>query len=170
MMQVHIDGITASRTGDSQFVMQKGLDIFRTSDLKSVLKHLKEGYVISTKYHNGVGERNYKTTDPFKLTILTNFLNEKGSYDIKNPICIGVSFQEFYSQSCELEEKRGFLVVEKITNGKPNIFSYIVPSELVNELDDCVYLTGIERDTDFSIKTIWLDAGLFQRRTGNGET
>lgn len=110
MMQIHIDAITASRTGKPQYVLRKSLSMERTSNEERLLELLQSGWDIVGKYINGTGYETYKVMDETSVEILRNFLQKITQFPIPEASIIMLSFQVFYQQHyCQVEDLNAYI-------------------------------------------------------------
>lgn len=148
MMQVHIDAISASRMGQTQYVLSKGLDIVRIFDKNSLLEHFKSGWEIEAAYHNGVGDDNYKISSDKPMEIIKNFIeSEHNGLCLKMPTIITVSFQEYFEAvTCKSEKLIAYVNLFNSTNGKLEHENFRFEDEKAMKLKDIITFLSIRQD------------------------
>jgi hypothetical protein len=108
MRQIHIDALVASRTGDTQYVLSKGLSEERCFAKQRVLNLLKQGYEIQGKYVKGVCRSFYSTADDNIVSSLVHYMQDKfpATQTVladKSVKSIGLIITESFEHSCEWE-------------------------------------------------------------------
>ena len=64
MLQIYIDALRESANGTPCYVFSSSLDLVRTSDVKSVIEHLKDGWTLEAYCHDNVLEEKYISIEP----------------------------------------------------------------------------------------------------------
>lgn len=148
MMQVHIDAISASRMGQTQYVLSKSLDIVRIFDKKSLLEHLKSGWEIESAYHNGVGDDNFKICSDKPMEIIKNFIeSEHNGIHVKPPTVITVSFQEYFEDvTCKSEKLIAYVNLFNSTNGKLEHENFRFEDKQATKLKNIITFLSIKQD------------------------
>lgn len=155
MMQVYIDAIEASRTGNTQYVLNKGLDIVRVYDKKALYSLLKEGYEIRGIYHNGVGEYDYTIASIKEIGIIKDFLSSAldinfGPFDI-----VSIRFQEFFEPIiCKREELKCFVT---LFVNKDNSFAHenlVLKEETASKLQSLLFRLGCKQESSQLIRLL----------------
>ena len=155
MMQVYIDAIEASRTGNTQYVLNKGLDIVRVYDKKALYSLLKEGYEIKGIYHNGIGEYDYTIASSKEIGIIKDFLSSAldinfGPFDI-----VSISFQEFFEPfTCKREELKCFVTLFVNKNSSFTHENLVLKEEAASKLQSLLFRLGCKQESSKLIKLL----------------
>lgn len=155
MMQIHIDAIQKSRVAETQYVLSKSLDMVCISNEKQLLEYLKDGWEIVGKYHNGVGEYNYKVSSKndvdfniFVIDSIKGFIEkELLGFEIKPATAVTISFQEFFAPvTCQSEEVRAFITFYNTVDGKLEHEDFRFNTENAKRIRDIISVLHMKQD------------------------
>lgn len=166
LSQIYIDALEASMNGKPQYVLSKSLDLFRTGNKKSALKHLQDGYCLKAKCVSGVLEASWKLEKKSDNNI--DFRTARAMQEVsrlaglrKTYDCLIISTQEFFTPLWEKEAVH--MTITALNNGdaKPE-FYWVTPKdkiaepklfakgqEKVEKILDALQHLGIHEDSDF---------------------
>lgn len=95
MMQVYVNAMENSKGfHKTQYVVEKGLDVFCCSYGKELLSYLKDGYEIKDKFHNGISERSWRVDDPNIIDCVMKIAECHLDYDF-----LYIHTQEYYKNN-----------------------------------------------------------------------
>lgn len=154
MMQIYIDAICQSRIGDTQYVLQYGLTMERTSQKDRLLQLLKSGWNIKGKFINGDGYETYTVENDSDIKVLRNFLQNKLNYNIEEKYNkILLSFQEFYNRDCKTEGSNVGITLWSVSSGEHENLRF--ENEEAEEIRNILKLhLNISQDRDMLINLL----------------
>lgn len=155
MMQVYIDAIEASRTGNTQYVLSKGLDIVRVYDKKALYSLLKEGYEIRGIYHNGVGEYDYTIASSNEISIIKDFLSSALDINFGPFDKVSIRFQEFFEPiAYKREELKCFVTLFVNKNSSFTYENLVLKEETASKLQNLLFRLGCKQESSQLIKLL----------------
>jgi len=127
MMNIFVNAIEKSKHGQTQYVLQKGLEYVTCIYGLDLLKYLKEEWTIAGIFHNGIEEANYVIEDKQNVSAIKRFLNLFNDAPI---LIIGIQthFDMFYNA----ERQKGHVTFFKGQNENDSIH---LDTKKVNELE-----------------------------------
>lgn len=173
MMNVYYGALWDSRNGGKpQFVIERGLSIFRTTDIKNALYFLAGGWDIKAVCRDGVMEYQWLlnlTSDKFvktypaclRIADLLGFLPDESGY-------ITIKVYEFFNYVYAGKRERLLMSVEKRKTmyseperilvtpelEKHNPEPYKIGQEKAEKILDILLLSGIKQDKDSLIRLL----------------
>lgn len=142
MNDIYVNAILRSRINDTQYVIEKSLDLLLVDNKINLLNYLKNGWNIKGKYHNGVGYYSYRIDDEATIGVLSNYLKSKHKIYCTSVITtIYFSFQEFFDRSAKSE---GMNVDVTIWNtSKKRHTNYRLENEQAKDIYDFIVSCGL---------------------------
>lgn len=136
MMSVYRGAIDASAKDSTQYIVERSLDICRTSDLKSVINYLTGGWELKGVCHNGTLYENWRISaaqckaDPYVYAVYQRICSIVGiDIALDNLHFMRISTQEYYDCA---DNVTVYMMVEvwQIDNAKPTTI-YLTPKSRI---------------------------------------
>lgn len=152
MMQIFIDAIEKSRSGNTQYVLQKSLEMVRVSDKDKLLSYLQDGWEIAGKFNYGVSLDVFVIKDCKAISCISNFIeNEDIGVKIEPYAYISIkeSFDNVFCKRKNIKCFVSFVWYEKGNLRRRNLY---FTNENAEKIRDFIYILGIKRDKESIIK------------------
>ena len=167
LMPVYQNAINASKTGDTQYVIERSLDIFCTGNKNSALRYLSDGWDLKAVCNNGVLECTWR----LNAMIVAAAKN----YDVylriaqllglpKDKCMIRINTQEFYDYAGEPEAVYMYLDVWKLNDPKPQTIwitpkdtkspDFVAGQEKAKAILDILLVYGVKQDKEPVIRDL----------------
>lgn len=155
MMQIHIDAIRKSEVTETQYVLQKSLDMICVSDKKELLTYLKDGWEIVGKYHNGVGDDNYKTNSEIEIASIKSLIEEFFGFKINPVTSVSISFREHFEPiTYETQELKAYITFFRIVDGELDHENLHFNTENAKRIRDLIFILNMKQDKETVINFI----------------
>lgn len=148
MMQIHMDAIQKSMVAETQYVLRKSLDMACVSDKKELLKFLKDGWEIVGKYHNGVGDYDYKTASKMEIASIKSLIEKEFfGFEINPATTVTISFREYFSPiTYESEELNVYITFYNEFDGKLEYEKFHFQTGKAERVRDLLFILNMKQD------------------------